>query len=85
MKARRDLRMICPSEEAEIRKLLAGSLGQHFIYYAKLSLTLILDKNPCSWCMWLILCCVHKYDHQLFGKTVKSNNSMDLILKIIYI
>ena len=37
MKAWRDLRVICSSEEAKISKLLAGPLGQQFIYYVKLS------------------------------------------------
>ena len=37
MKGWRDLRVTCPSEDAKISKLLAGPLGQQFIYYAKLS------------------------------------------------
>ena len=37
MKAWRDLRVMCPSEEAKISKLFAGPLGQQFIYCVKLS------------------------------------------------
>ena len=37
MKAWRDLRVMCPSEEAKISKIFAGPLGQQFIYCVKLS------------------------------------------------
>jgi len=37
MKTKRDLGMICPSEESEHRNLYARNLRQHFNHYARLS------------------------------------------------